>query len=222
MKKADCRLIVFAKAPIPGEVKTRLLSSLRPKTASALHEQLVLSSLNKAIQSDVGPVELWCTPSMKHPFFIHCAEKFKVKLYQQAEGDIGMRMAHAFCETLKKTHCVLLIGTDAPSLTCADLKEAKTFLQKGFRAVIGPAEDGGYVLIGLRQYESTLFEGISWGTGSVLEETRGWLRRLEWNWNELPQKWDVDRPEDVERLKKSGLLNFEGNSLKCLNFSISS
>jgi rSAM/selenodomain-associated transferase 1 len=152
---------------------------------------------------------------MKHPFFIHCAQHFKVKLYQQIEGDLGIRMAHAFYETLKKTHCALLIGTDAPSLTCADLKEAKTLLQKGTPAVIGPAEDGGYVLLGLRQYDPQLFEGVSWGTDSVLEETRGRLRRLGWDWNELPQKWDVDRPEDVERLRRTGLLDLEGNSLKC-------
>ena len=71
-------------------------------------------------------------------------------------------------------------------------------------AVITPAEDGGYVLIGLCQYESTLFEEISWGTESVLKETRGRLRQLGWNWHELPQRWDVDRPEDVERLKREG------------------
>lgn len=221
MKKTDCRLIVFAKAPVPGKVKTRLLSSLSGQMASLLHKQLVLHSLNTAIDSNVGPVDLWCTPSPKYPFFIQCAEEFRVKLYQQTEGDLGKRMAHAFFETLKKTHCALLMGTDAPSLTCADLKEAKTHLQKGTPAVIGPAEDGGYVLLGLRQYDPQLFEGVSWGTGSVLEETRGKLRTLGWEWIELSQKWDVDRPEDVERLKRAGLLNLEGDSLRCLDFSIS-
>lgn len=207
MKRTDCHLIVFAKAPIPGKVKTRLLSSVGAKMASALHEQFVLSALNTAIQSEVGLVELWCTPSTKHPFFIHCAEKFKVKLYQQTEGDLGIRMAHAFYETLKKNYYALLMGTDSPSLTCTDLKEAKTFLQKGTRAVIGPAEDGGYVLLGLRQYEPQLFEGVSWGTDSVLEETRRRLRRLGWHWTELPKRWDVDRPEDVERLISEGYLS---------------
>jgi len=208
MKKTECHLIVFAKAPVPGKVKTRLLSSLSAQMASFLHEQLVLYSLNTAIESNVGPVDLWCTPSPKYPFFIQCAEKFKVKLYQQTEGDLGIRMAHAFYETLKKTHCALLMGTDAPSLTCADLKEAKTLLQKGTPAVIGPAEDGGYVLLGLRQYDPKLFDGVSWGTDSVLEETRRRLRRLGWHWGELPQRWDVDRPEDVERLRETGLMDW--------------
>lgn len=207
MNNSDCCIIVFAKAPIVGEVKTRLLSSLDALVVTALHEKLVLHSLNTAVESKVGPVELWCAPSKEHPFFLRCAEKFQVDLHQQTEGDLGRRMAHAFDETLKRASMALLMGTDCPSLTSEDLKEAKKALKQGAPAVISPAEDGGYVFIGLCQYESTLFEGISWGTGSVLEETRVRLRRLRWNWHELPQRWDVDRPEDVERLKVEGYLD---------------
>jgi rSAM/selenodomain-associated transferase 1 len=203
----NCRIIVFARAPIPGEVKTRLLSYADAQTITALYEKLVLHSLNMALESKVGPVELWCSPSKGHSFFLRCAEKFQVELHQQTEGDLGRRMAHAFDETLKRAPMALLMGTDCPSLTCEDLKEAKKVLKQGAPSVISPAEDGGYVLIGLRQYEPTLFEGISWGTGSVLEETRERLRRLRWNWHELPQRWDVDRPEDVERLKVEGYLD---------------
>jgi rSAM/selenodomain-associated transferase 1 len=174
--------------------------------AARLHEQLVLHSIKKAMDAEVGPVELWCTPSVEHPFFIQCAERFKVELHRQTKGDLGRRMAHALHETLKKVPMALLIGTDCPSLTSDDLKEAKKALKQGTSVVISPAEDGGYVFIGLRRYESTLFEGISWGTRSVLEETRERLRRLRWRWRELPERWDVDRPEDVERLKHSGLI----------------
>jgi len=204
MKKNDCRLIVFAKAPIPGEVKTRLLPFLDVETASILHEQLVLHCLNTAIEAEVGEIDLWCTPTIEHSFFIRCAKKFKIELYQQIESNLGKRMSYAFNETLKKSHLALLIGTDCPSLTYVDLKEAKRILHQGPQAVISPAEDGGYVLIGLRQYASQLFEGISWGTEAVMEETRRKLRRLGWQWHELPQRWDVDRPEDVERLRIEG------------------
>ena len=206
MKKTDCSILVFAKAPIPGEVKTRLFPFMNAETATALHKKLVFHTLNMAVESKAGSVELWCAPSIEHPFFIQCAKKFKVELHRQTEGDLGRRMAHAFDETLKKAPVALLIGTDCPSLTSDDLKEAKKALKQGTPVVILPAEDGGYVLIGLRQYESTLFEGISWGTGSVLEETRERLRRLKWRWIELPEKWDVDRHEDVERLRNSGLI----------------
>jgi len=208
-KTIDCRLIVFAKAPIPGQVKTRLLPLLEAEAVSALYEQLILHCLHTAVRAGVGPVALWCTPSIEHPFFIHCSEKFQIELHQQTEGDIGRRMACAFYQTLKKADSALLMGTDSPSLTCADLKEAKRVLQQGVRAVIGPTEDGGYVLLGLRQYEPQLFEGVSWGTESVLEETRERLRRLGWHWHELPERWDVDRPEDVKRLISEGHLELK-------------
>lgn len=200
------RIIVFAKAPIPGEVKTRLLSSMDVESATTLHQKLVLHTLDIAVGSKAGSVELWCSPSKEHPFFLRCAEKFQVDLYQQIEGDLGRRMAHAFNEILKRVPMALLIGTDCPSLTLDDLKEAGRALEQEAPVVIAPAEDGGYVLIGLRQYEPALFEGISWGTGAVLEETRERLRQSRLDWRELPQRWDVDRPEDVERLRISGLI----------------
>jgi rSAM/selenodomain-associated transferase 1 len=201
----NCRIIVFARAPILGEVKTRLLASIDALAVTALYEKLVLHSLNTAVESKAGPVELWCTPTVDHPFFIQCANQFRIKLHPQTKGDLGKRMAHAFDQTLKRAPMALLMGSDCPSLTCEDLKEAKKALEQGAPAVISPAEDGGYVLIGLRQYEFTLFEGISWGTAAVLEETRQRLRRLRWNWHELSEKWDIDRPEDVERLRREGL-----------------
>ncbi|MBM4348561.1 MAG: glycosyltransferase [Deltaproteobacteria bacterium] len=204
----NCRIIVFAKAPIPGEVKTRLLSSMDVESATTLYQKLVLHTLNIAVGSKAGSVELWCSPSKEHPFFLRCAEKFRIELHQQTEGDLGRRMAHAFNEILKRVPMALLIGTDCPSLTSDDLKEAGKALEQESPVVIAPAEDGGYVLIGLRQYEPALFEGISWGTGSVLEETRERLRQSRLDWRELPQQWDVDRPEDVERLRISGLIEY--------------
>jgi len=115
-------------------------------------------------------------------------------------------MAQALSKTLKITSKVLLVGTDCPSLTADDLREAADVLQRGIDAVIGPAEDGGYVLIGLRQYNPDLFTCISWGTGFVLDQTRDRLRRLGWKWHELSKHWDVDRPQDVERMKREGYL----------------
>jgi rSAM/selenodomain-associated transferase 1 len=200
----NCRIIVFAKAPIPGKVKTRLLSSMDAQAAATLHEQLVLHSLDTAIQAKVGPVDLWCTPKVEHPFFNSCARKFQVHLHPQPEGDLGKKMSYAFDQTLKRAPMALLIGSDCPSLSGEDLKEAKTALQQGASAVISPAEDGGYVLIGLRQNEPKLFEGVDWGTASVMDQTRERFRELRWDWRELPERWDVDLPEDVERLKREG------------------
>ncbi len=98
----------------------------------------------------------------------------------------------------------LLMGTDCPSLTADDLQESAEVLRRGVDAVIGPAEDGGYVLIGLRRHTPELFTGIPWGTGAVLPRTRERLSGLGWKWHELSEQWDVDRPEDIERLKQEG------------------
>jgi rSAM/selenodomain-associated transferase 1 len=206
MKASDCHIILFAKAPIPGRVKTRLIPSMGAKAAAALSEQLIYHCLVTAVESGVGSVDLWCTPSTKHPFLIHCAEKFQVELHLQMNGNIGKRMAHAFHETLKIANYALLMGSDCPCLTRADLKKAVTALKEGMDAVISPAEDGGYVLIGLHHYTSKLFSGVSWGTKWVLEQTRTRLRYLGWQWQELPERWDVDRPEDVQRLMLEGYL----------------
>jgi hypothetical protein len=201
MNKIDCRLMVFAKAPIPGQAKTRLIPSMGKEAATALYKKLVSHCLTLAVKALVGPVELWCSPSSRHPFFIQCGKEFRVELHTQPKGDLGSRMAFAFRKALKKASFALLIGTDSPSLSPDDLKEAANTLAQGFDAVLTPAEDGGYVLIGLRHLAPGLFSGISWGTNSVIEETRLRLRRLKWRWCELPPRWDVDRLEDIERLK---------------------
>jgi hypothetical protein len=206
MTMNDCRLILFAKAPVPGQVKTRLIPAVGPSAAATLYEQLILHSLSIATDAQIGPVDLWCAPSTEHPFFLRCSERFPISLFSQPNGDLGSRMAHAFRDTLTKTSLVLLMGTDCPSLTADDLREGASVLRRGIAAVIGPSEDGGYVLIGLRRYAPELFTGISWGTGYVLHQTRQRLRGLGWKWHELSEQWDVDRPEDMERLNREGYL----------------
>jgi hypothetical protein len=206
MKTKDFRLIVFAKAPIPGRVKTRLIPMMGPEAAAALHEKLAIRALTTAVKANLGQIDLWCSPSIKHPFFIRCSREFQVKLYKQPEGDLGKRMGDALKKTLKKASNVILIGTDCPSFTEKDLKEAARALGLGAKAVLGPAEDGGYVLIGMRHYSPELFKEIPWGTGSVMEETRRRLKKLGWRWHELRKFLDVDRPEDVERLVREGYL----------------
>ena len=203
---SNCHLLVFAKAPIPGMVKTRLIPSLGAQGAARLYESMALHCLAAAVNSRVGPVDLWCTPSTGHPFFKRCAEDFHVFLHPQTQGDIGSRMAHAFQVTLKISASALLLGTDCPSVTQDDLVAAAAVLQRGTDAVIVPTEDGGYSLLGLRRYTPDLFTGIAWGSESVLEQTRTRLSGLAWSWHELPERWDVDRPEDVERLKSEGYL----------------
>lgn len=193
--------MIFAKAPTPGRVKTRLIPALGEQAAAALHGRLAARTLATAAAAGLGQVELWCTPGTGDAFFLDCAKRHGAGLRAQGEGDLGARMARALDSALAEGSPGLLIGSDCPALTPEYLRLAARALDEGNDAVIGPAEDGGYVLIGLARSPATpLFEGIAWGSATVMQETRARLAGLNWRWRELATLWDVDRPEDLLRL----------------------
>jgi rSAM/selenodomain-associated transferase 1 len=195
--------MVFAKAPTPGRVKTRLVPAMGESAAAELHRQLAERTLCTARAAGLGEVELWCAPGTSDAFFAACAKQHGVGLRAQGEGDLGMRMARALELALAEGSAGLLIGSDCAALTPEYLREAAAVLDSGYDAVIGPAEDGGYVLIGLaRSPAAPLFEDIAWGAATVMQETRTRLTRLDWRWRELATLWDVDRPEDLLRLAR--------------------
>lgn len=199
-------MLIFAKAPQPGAVKTRLIPALGAQAAAALHARLVAHTLEMASAAGKGEVELHCSPDTNDPFFQSCSNNYGVMLATQTDGDLGMRMYAAFSGSLCAHSPVILIGTDCPALTASHLTEAHQALRDGNDAVFVPAEDGGYALIGLGRCNVRLFENISWGGAQVMEQTRGRLRELHWRWRELATLWDVDRPADYQRLLQSELL----------------
>lgn len=199
-------VIIFAKAPRPGAVKTRLTTLLGAEGAAGLHARLVKHALETARSAGFRHIELHGTPDCEDPFFRFCAGHYGVVPAPQAPGDLGARMLAAFESTLATHPRVLLIGSDCPALTARHLRHAEQALRDGADAVLVPCEDGGYGLIGLRRPEAKLFEDIRWGSESVMAETRGRLAQLGWAWRELETLWDVDRPEDYERLLASRLL----------------
>jgi rSAM/selenodomain-associated transferase 1 len=148
-------------------------------------------------------VELWCAPDCAHPFFGRCAADFAVRLVAQRGADLGSRMAHAFDAALGENAALVVIGSDCPGLSPAVLREAARALES-HDAVIAPAEDGGYVLVGLAARDPGLFAGIAWGGPTVMAETRARLARAGTNWKELGTFWDIDRPEDYARLQREG------------------
>jgi rSAM/selenodomain-associated transferase 1 len=196
---APMRILVFARAPEPGRVKTRLIPRLGPEGAARLHTRLTGLAVHRAAECALGPVELWCTPDPDHPLFADCARLPAVTLHTQPEGSLGERMAAAARRSVDAGQSALLIGTDAPALTPAAIQAAAAALRNR-DAVIIPADDGGYVLLGLRRFSSRLFEDIAWGSDSVYEITIGRLAALGWAWAALEPSWDVDRPEDIDRL----------------------
>ena len=182
-------IIIFAKAPVPGAAKTRLIPALGEWGAARLHARLVRHALRTALAARCGPVEVHGTA--RHSFFRSLSTPFRL----QRGRDLGERMHHA----LSRNPGAILIGTDCPELTPADLRRAARWLRAGYDVVLAPAEDGGYALIGARHVSTEMFRNMAWGTSNVFEET---VKRLSgYRWRALRTVWDVDRPEDLPRLR---------------------
>ena len=203
-RKTDCAVAVFARAPVPGETKTRLIPLLSADGAADLHRRLVQHTLGTVARAQLKPVILWGAPDVSHPFFADCARDFGVALAAQPAGDLGARMVHAFAVAAPAP--LLLVGTDCPSITAAHLQACSLALAEGVDAVFLPAEDGGYGLVGLSRPVPEIFDDMVWSTPLVMEETRTRLRRLGLSWHEPAVIWDVDEPADAQRLSSSGLL----------------
>jgi len=193
---------VAAKAPIAGFAKTRLIPVLGARGAAVLQERLVERAVETACAAAIGPVTLWTTPDESHPVFQSIGARLGITLARQADGDLGARMLAAI--TAANT-CVLLIGSDCPALTLDHLRAAADVLRDRAPAVVIPAEDGGYALIGLRTSEPALFSDMPWSTPLVMNETRRRLRTLGLTWHEPVTLWDVDLPQDLERMRGIGL-----------------
>jgi rSAM/selenodomain-associated transferase 1 len=191
------RVIVFAKAPVPGAVKTRLAPALGAAGAAQLHERLVDRALQTACAAGIAEVELCCAPDRSHPFFASRAGRFGVSLTEQGPGDLGERMHRALAAGLP----AVLIGADCPVMTPEYVREAAGALAAGYDAALGPAADGGYVLVAAARIGPALFTRIRWGGPDVMEEQRARLRAIGWRWKELAPLWDVDRPADLERVR---------------------
>jgi rSAM/selenodomain-associated transferase 1 len=192
---------VLAKAPLSGFAKTRLIPALGAEGAALLQARLVEHAIATASAARIGPVTLWAAPDERHPLFQTIAAR-GIALARQNRGDLGARMLAAVAATATPT---VVIGTDCPALTPDHLRTGADILRGGTDAVIIPAEDGGYVLIGLRAPAQALFSDMPWSTPTVMKETRRRLRDLRLTWREPVTLWDLDLPEDLERLRGSGL-----------------
>ncbi len=201
-------VLVFAKAPVPGTVKTRLAPILGAEGAARLYRRMARQCLETALAAEIGPVELWCAPDTAHPWFASLAARYGLRLVPQRGRDLGERMHTALAEAFQRHRHAVLIGTDCPALCPEDLRAVRGWLDGAMDAVFGPVEDGGYALVGLRQVAAALFEDIRWSTSGVMAATRERLRALEWRWAELPLCWDVDQPEDLRRLRQDPRLAY--------------
>ena len=184
-------MLVFSRAPLAGSVKRRLVPRLGARGAAGLHLRLTRHALRTAAAAGCGPVELHLTA--RNALFKH--------YLIQRGADLGERMHHALSRALRRHRGAILIGTDCPALRAADLRRAARLLAGGCDVVLGPAEDGGYVLIGARRVSPRLFDGIAWGSPGVYAATAKALEASGYRWRALRLLWDVDRPQDLERLR---------------------
>lgn len=194
-------LIVFAKAPVAGLAKTRLIPALGPDGAARLAERLLTHTLQQALALSVDHLELCVSPTDQHPAFERArnAAPGRLHITQQGDGDLGERMHRAFSRVLYSHARVLLIGTDAPSLNATFLGQAKQALDS-YPAVFVPALDGGYALVGLTRPAPELFHAMTWSTPQVMDDTRTRAQRIGLPWFELPPVADIDEPADLVHL----------------------
>ena len=198
---AAVTLQIFAKSPVPGQVKTRLAHAMGDEETAALYVQFVERTLATASAARaagiVDRVELWCAPDVDAPEFAAWRERYDVVLKAQTGDNLGSKMRNAMDSAIDGGSRAILIGTDCPVLDVAYLARAVAALD-GHDAVFGPAEDGGYVLVGLARAVDA-FSGIPWSTPNVMAATRAKLVAQGARWQELPLLWDVDEPADLIR-----------------------
>ena len=188
-------LLIFAKAPVPGTVKTRLIPALGAEGACQLYQQLLVHTLNQT-RDWSGPRYLYCAPDMSHPLFVRLATEHQLELRQQNGQELGTRMQQALAEHPRGG---LLIGTDCPLINTEALLDADQALKIHDTAII-PSEDGGYVMIGQRQPDPAAFVAMTWSHARVMEDTRSRLATAGKTLWTGPILWDLDEPEDLPRL----------------------
>lgn len=200
------QIAVLARAPIAGLSKTRLIPRLGADGAARLQAALTRRALQRACTIPGAEVVLWVEGPVDHPFIANCQREFPIQVQAQPDGDLGARMLAAIVAGTALSATTLVIGTDCPAQTSDDLVAACAALAD-HALVLQPAQDGGYVLIGMHVPVPQLFWDIAWGTGQVLEATRARARLYCLPVAELRTVPDLDHPEDLDRALAAGWID---------------
>ena len=196
----DTQIIIFAREPVYGQVKTRLIPALGAAGATELYTALLDFTLNKIHTYHLAPVCLCITPESRTAFFLKRYPFTELQITTQKGDDLGQRMAHALKQSLSHFSRAILIGTDCPFLNQNDLEQAIAALDN-HDMVFSPARDGGYVLVGARCSVPGNFTGIDWGSEQVMRQTRKRLKELKISWQELARQQDIDDENDLKYLQ---------------------
>lgn len=194
-------LVIFAKAPLVGQVKTRLCPPLSPEAAAQLAQCFLIDTVERACRLPSVRVFLAITPAGSEPLF-RALLPFPVDYLVQRGESLGEREHNVFVDLLRRgATSIVLIGSDIPTLPLSHLQGAFHHLEDARTdAVFGPSRDGGYYLVGMRTLHSELFEHISWSTSSVMADTRAQAKQHGLHVTFVPPWYDVDNKDDLERL----------------------
>lgn len=198
----DVCVIQFAKLPQLNSVKTRMQPWLSAEESLQLHCELVSHTFQRLYNPNTWDYQLWVSARAASPdFFDELVNQVSVPIEIQQGEDLGARMRHSLQLTLKSYSLVIIVGSDCPALSVSQLQPLIEALRHGDSAALIPADDGGYVALGLSRFSDALFQDISWGTDQVYGQTVVHLQNLGWSFYQANPLPDIDRPEDLAQLR---------------------
>ena len=203
---SDKKLIIFSKAPIPGQVKTRLIPALGIDKATQLHRYMLEQTVAMAFRLQGINCELHGAPDINDVFFKYLSKKYQLDLVPQQGAQLGDKMAYAMKTALNTSLQCVIIGTDCPMINESYIYKAFQQLNSS-NIILGPAKDGGYVLIGANVFNDLLFNDVSWSTPEVLKQTIKNINHLNLKYHKLDTLSDVDTDEDLNHLSTQYLNN---------------
>jgi len=202
----ETAVAILAKAPVPGTVRTPLIPLVGADGAATLYERCTNHAIETALEANIGPVELWCRPSMLNSFFAEMARAHPITLRVQGNGDLGMRLFRTYEALLSGHPQAIVMGSNCPALLPVHLRMMAEALSDGYDAAFVPMDDGRCAAGGLRKVSEEVFKDLSWMPGTVIEALTARLEEVGWRWLELPSLWDLDQPGGFARLAADPLL----------------
>ncbi len=213
MKQTDAyrfpqaRIVVFARVPQPGRVKTRLARGLGIIAATRAYRHMAELTISRLAAARLAPITVYCTPHTRSAFFHRWRSRYGVTLRQQHTGHLGRRMSMALATTLRQVEAAVVVGTDAPALGPSRVADALTQLHADADAAFVPCADGGYALVGTRAPRAALFRGVAWSTPRVMATTRTRLTVQGLSPAILDAVHDIDTAADWHRARRTRLLD---------------
>ena len=198
-------VIIFSKAPIEGQVKTRLAKSIGDFAALNVYKALL-----KVVVTEIADDRSWdcylsAASELDHPVFKALSDEFNLGFHLQRDGDLGLKMFDCLQEMLEHYDKAIIVGGDAVSISCSVISQVFDHLSSHAVSFV-PALDGGYIAIGAESVHSNMFDGIEWGTEKVLTQQINQLEYLKKSFCLTERYWDLDEYEDFERMKQNATL----------------